>query len=126
MCCPWGFGKMTGYLYNKWLAGLHFWFFFIGVNIIFFPQHFIQMKRRYVEYPVEMESLNALSTFGIIPTGIGMLFFFFMLIEAFVMRRPAGDNYWGEGATTLEWTLSSPPPFHQFNKLPVIADDDHH
>ncbi|HRK63946.1 MAG TPA: hypothetical protein PLN53_06080, partial [Terricaulis sp.] len=38
----------------------------------------------------------------------------------------AGDNPWGEGATTLEWTLSSPPPFHQFNELPVIKPDKHH
>ena len=119
------FGKMTGYLYNKWLAGAHFWLFFIGVNLVFMPQHFIDMKRRYVDYPIEMADLNALSTLGIIPTGLGMLFFFAMLIEAFIVRRPAGDNYWGEGATTLEWTLSSPPPFHQFNKLPVMTYDEH-
>jgi len=43
-----------------------------------------------------------------------------MLAEAFVVRRPAADNYWGEGATTLEWTLSSPPPYHQFNTLPRV------
>jgi len=120
------FGKMSGYLYNKYLAAAHFWLFFIGVNIVFMPQHFIDMKRRYVDYPAEMTDLNALSSFGIIPTGLGMLFFFLMLIEAFWKKRPAGDNYWGEGATTLEWTLSSPPPFHQFNKLPVIGDEDHH
>jgi len=120
------FGKMTGYLYNKWLAALHFWFFFIGVNLIFMPQHFVFMKRRHVDFPVEMADLNALSTLGIIPTGIGMLFFFLMLAEAFIVRRPAGDNYWGEGATTLECTLSSPPPFHQFNKLPRFTSSDHH
>ena len=49
-----------------------------------------------------------------------------MLVELFVMKRKAGNNPWGEGATTLEWTLSSPPPFHQFNELPVIKPDAHH
>ena len=54
----------------------------------------------------------------------GVAFFFFMLIEALLIsRRRVSDNYWGEGATTLEWTLSSPPPFHQFNTLPRIEDD---
>ena len=41
-------------------------------------------------------------------------------VAAFVRRVPAGNNPWGEGATTLEWTLSSPPPFHQFNELPLV------
>jgi cytochrome c oxidase subunit 1 len=43
-----------------------------------------------------------------------------------VFRRKAEANPWGEGATTLEWTLSSPPPFHQFSELPVIKPDTHH
>ena len=51
---------------------------------------------------------------------VGMVFFFLNLIVSLASRRKAEDNYWGEGATTLEWTLSSPPPFHQFETLPVI------
>ncbi len=43
-----------------------------------------------------------------------------MIIEAFLKKRVAGDNPWGEGATTLEWQLSSPPPYHQWETLPVI------
>ena len=43
-----------------------------------------------------------------------------------VSRRKAEANPWGEGATTLEWTLSSPPPFHQFNELPRIKPAEHH
>jgi cytochrome c oxidase subunit I len=42
------------------------------------------------------------------------------LIEAFARKRQAGANPWGAGATTLEWTLSSPPPFHQFEVLPRV------
>jgi cytochrome c oxidase subunit 1 len=48
-----------------------------------------------------------------------------MLLEAAIRRRKAEANPWGEGATTLEWTLPSPPPFHQFNELPVITNDAH-
>jgi cytochrome c oxidase subunit 1 len=48
-----------------------------------------------------------------------------VLLESAIRRRKAEANPWGEGATTLEWTLPSPPPFHQFNTLPVIKDDGH-
>ena len=119
------FGKMFGVMYNKWLAAAHFWLFFIGVNVIFMPQHFLGlngMPRRYVDYPAEFELWNAVSSYGAYITLAGVAFFFLMLIEAFIARRRVGDNYWGEGATTLEWTLSSPPPYHQFNTLPRIED----
>ena len=43
-----------------------------------------------------------------------------MAYTLFFKKKDCADNYWGEGATTLEWTLSSPPPFHQFNELPQI------
>ena len=123
------FGKMSGYLYNKWLAAIHFWLFFIGVNVIFFPQHFLGlngMPRRYVDYPQEFELWNQVSSFGAYITLAGVAFFLLMLIEAFIRKRPASENYWGEGATTLEWTLSSPPPYHQFNTLPRIEENDEH
>ncbi len=48
------------------------------------------------------------------------------MINAFIDKVPAGENPWGEGATTLEWTLSSPPPFHQFETLPRISGDSNH
>ena len=123
------FGKMSGYLYNKWLAAAHFWLFFIGVNVIFFPQHFLGlngMPRRYVDYPQEFELWNQVSSFGAYITLAGVAFFLLMLVEAVIRKRPAGANYWGEGATTLEWTLSSPPPYHQFNTLPRIEQNDEH
>ncbi|WP_371397679.1 cytochrome c oxidase subunit I [Fretibacter rubidus] len=123
------FGKMFGVLYNKWLAAAHFWTFFVGVNLIFFPQHFLGMQgmpRRYVDYPVEFATYNQLSTMGAYLTAVSVLLFFVWVFEALIARRPAGDNYWGEGATTLEWTLSSPPPYHQFSTLPVIGDEDGH
>ncbi|MGJ8563146.1 MAG: cytochrome c oxidase subunit I [Alphaproteobacteria bacterium] len=123
------FGKMSGYQYNRFFATLHFWFFFVGVNVVFFPQHFLGMQgmpRRYVDYPEEFAHWNYVSSIGAFITLAGVFFFFCMLIASFIQRKRVGDNYWGEGATTLEWTLSSPPPYHQFNTLPVIGKDNHH
>jgi cytochrome c oxidase subunit 1 len=50
----------------------------------------------------------------------GLLVFFFTVYRAFATKTQAGDNPWGAGATTLEWTLPSPPPFHQYEVLPRI------
>ena len=58
-------------------------------------------------------------------TLVGLGVFLNVLLDAMVIRRKAEANPWGEGATTLDWTLSSPPPFHQFNELPVITADAH-
>jgi cytochrome c oxidase subunit I len=121
--------KMSGYRYNGFLAGLQFWIMFIGVNVIFFPQHFLGlqgMPRRYIDYPEAFSYWNHISSIGYAITAVGVLIFLVVLAEMFLVRRKAGDNPWGEGATTLEWTLSSPPPFHQFSELPVIKPDAHH
>jgi cytochrome c oxidase subunit 1 len=121
--------KMSGYRYNGFLAGLQFWIMFIGVNIIFFPQHFLGlqgMPRRYIDYPEAFAYWNQISSIGYAITAVGVLIFLIVLVEMFLVRRRAGANPWGEGATTLEWTLSSPPPFHQFSELPVIKPDPHH
>jgi len=117
------FEKIWGVKYNSFLARTQFWLFFVGANIIFFPQHFLGlagMPRRYVDYADGHAFWNAVSSYGYLVMAAGMVVFFVLLIEAAVRRRPAEANPWGEGATTLEWTLSSPPPFHQFNELPKI------
>ncbi|MGJ3232807.1 MAG: cytochrome c oxidase subunit I [Oceanicaulis sp.] len=117
------FEKIFGVKYNSFLARTQFWLFFIGANVIFFPQHFLGlagMPRRYVDYPDGFAFWNMVSSYGYLIMAAGMVVFFALLIEAAMRRRPAEANPWGEGATTLEWTLSSPPPFHQFNELPKI------
>jgi cytochrome c oxidase subunit 1 len=55
-----------------------------------------------------------------------MAVFFINVFWSLFAGKKAEGNVWGEGATTLEWTLSSPPPFHQFETLPVIDDRGHH
>ena len=117
------FPKFTGYMYNEFLGQLHFWVTFIGVNLTFFPMHFVGlsgMPRRYVDYPDAFAGWNEVASIGAFIAGFGVLIFLFMIAEAFAKKRKAADNPWGVGATTLEWTLSSPPPFHQFNELPKI------
>jgi cytochrome c oxidase subunit 1 len=98
------------------------------VNLIFFPQHFLGlagMPRRYVDYPDVFAGWNFVSSIGSYISAVGVLIFFYGIFDAFRRQVPAGNNPWGEGATTLEWTLTSPPPFHQFETLPHITGDSH-
>jgi len=117
------FPKMSGRMYNELLGKLHFFIMFIGVNLIFFPQHFLGldgMPRRIPDYSPAFSYWNWISTVGYMVMAAGMVIFFVNIIWSLVAGKKAPDNYWGEGATTLEWTLSSPPPYHQFETLPKI------
>ena len=117
------FPKITGYLYNETIAKAHFWVTFVGVNILFFPQHFLGlagMPRRYIDYPAAYEAWNEVSTWGSLISAFGVLIFLVGVFSAYSKKVQAPANPWGVGATTLEWTLPSPPPFHQFNTLPII------
>jgi cytochrome c oxidase subunit 1 len=123
------FPKMTGYVVPDWIGRAHFWVSFVGANILFFPQHFLGlagMPRRYVDYPDAYAGWNYISSMGSYIFALGLVLFFYGIYKAFADKVPAGENPWGEGATTLEWTLTSPPPFHQFETLPRIAEDKHH
>ncbi|MEJ0012208.1 MAG: cytochrome c oxidase subunit I [Bauldia sp.] len=117
------FPKMSGYMYNETIGKLHFWVTFIGVNLVFFPQHFLGlagMPRRYVDYPDAFAGWNFISSVGSYISAVGVFIFLYMLYDTFSKKRLAGNNPWGPGATTLEWMLSSPPPFHQWDVLPRI------
>ena len=117
--------KMSGYMYSEIIGKTHFWLTFIGVNLIFFPQHFLGlagMPRRYVDYPDAFAGWNYVSSIGSYISSFAVLVFLFGVYRAFSKKVPAGDNPWGEGVSTLEWTLTSPPPFHQFGDLPEPVD----
>jgi cytochrome c oxidase subunit 1 len=123
------FPKMSGRMYSEFLGQVHFWVFFIGVNVLFFPMHFLGlqgMPRRIPDYSPQYEYFNHFATIGYMIMFAAMIVFFINLIYALFFGKKAPDNPWGEGATTLEWTLSSPPPFHQFETLPVIDGGDSH
>ena len=117
------FPKMSGKMYNEFLGQVHFWTFFLGVNVLFFPMHFLGlqgMPRRYPDYPDAFAYWNHIASLGYVIMAVSMIFFFVNLIMSLAAGRKAGNSPWGEGATTLEWTLSSPPPFHQFETLPKV------
>jgi cytochrome c oxidase subunit 1 len=123
------FGKISGYQYNETLGKLHFWITFVGVNLTFFPMHFLGlagMPRRYVDYPEAFHGWNQVASYGSYIGGAGAVLFIVVIFEALLVKRKCADNPWGVGATTLEWTLPSPPPFHQFNDLPHIGEEAHH
>lgn len=116
-------GKMSGRQYPELLGKIHFWISFIGVNMIFFPMHFAGaagMPRRIVDYPDAYAGWNMISSIGSYISATGVILFLFILYYTLRHGKKAGDNPWGEGATTLEWTVSSPPPFHTFEQLPRV------
>ncbi len=122
------FPKMTGYLYNETIAKAHFWVTFISVNLTFFPQHFLGlagMPRRYIDYPDAFTLWNRVSSSGTYLSAVGLVLFLYLIYDAFARKRLAGNNPWGPGATTLEWTLPSPPPFHTFETLPRFEAVEH-
>ncbi len=118
-------GKMSGRQYPEWMGCVHFWLTFVGVNLIFFPQHFLGlqgMPRRYIDYPDAYAGWNEISSYGAYITGAATVWFIIVaLYTAFFGRKPEG-NYWNvqPQSLTLEWTLPSPPPFHQFEIQPKI------
>ena len=124
------FPKMTGYMYNEALGKLHFWLTFIGANVLFFPQHFLGlagMPRRYADYPDAYAYWNWWSSVGSYITATGTLVFVLgMLYAYFIAKSKAASNPWGVGATTLEWTLPSPPAFHSYERLPTLEQSAHH
>ena len=123
------FGKMWGKNYNEFLGKVHFWLFFVGVNVLFFPMHFLGqdgMPRRIPDYPEAFHYWNHVASWGYVIMGVGVLVFFLNVIISLIGGSKAAANPWGEGATTLEWTLSSPPPFHQFETIPDLRGASSH
>jgi cytochrome c oxidase subunit 1 len=123
------FPKMTGRMYSEKLGHLQFWLMFIGANLTFFPMHFLGlagMPRRYMDYPDAFAGWNLVASIGSYIGAAGVVVFLIMLAQAFLRGPKAANNPWGEGATTLEWTVSSPPPFHTFEELPRIEAGAHH
>ncbi|MEZ0223811.1 MAG: cytochrome c oxidase subunit I [Alphaproteobacteria bacterium] len=118
-------GKMSGRQYPEWAGKLHFFTTFIGVNLTFFPQHFLGlagMPRRIPDYPDGFAMWNHVSSMGAYLSGASTVFFVCLAIYTIFFGKKVGANYWGEGANTLEWHVASPPPFHQFGIQPVVLE----
>jgi cytochrome c oxidase subunit 1 len=116
------FPKMFGRMYRKSVAKLGFVLFFIGFNTLYFPLFLAGvagMPRRYADYLPEYTVYHRLSTIGSWIMVAGILILFGNLLYAMRRGEKAKSNPWG--GATLEWSLPSPPPEHQFEKIPEIT-----
>ncbi len=116
-------GKMCGRQYPETLAKIHFWITLIGVNLTFFPMHFAGlagMPRRIPDYPDAFAGWNLVASIGSYVTAAGTVLFLFIVVYTLRYGKKCEANPWGEGATSLEWSVPSPAPFHTFEQLPRI------
>ncbi|MEM6973030.1 MAG: cytochrome c oxidase subunit I [Pseudomonadota bacterium] len=116
-------GKMSGRQYPELYGKIHFWTFFIGTNITFFPQHFLGrqgMPRRYIDYPEAFALWNYVSSIGAFISFGSFLFFLYVMYYTLTKGEKVTEpNYWDDELGTLEWTLPNPPPEHTFEQLPT-------
>jgi cytochrome c oxidase subunit 1 len=118
--------KMFGVKLDETLGKWCFWFLFVGFNVTFLPMHLMGlegMPRRVFTYANtgRLPELNLIATCGSYVMLVGTLLFAWNVIVSTVRRRPVGDDPWG--ANSLEWATSSPPPEHNFDKLPPIRSE---
>ena len=110
---------LTFYVNQNWM-----WFtVFIGVNLTFFPMHFLGlqgMPRRIPDYPDAYAGWNLVASAGAYISAISVIWFLIIVFKTLYSGQKCPNNPWGEGADTLEWTTTSPPPFHTFEDLPKI------
>ncbi len=114
--------KWTGHMYSETLGKWHFWTSLVFFNVTFFPMHFLGlagMPRRIPDYAMQFADFNMLATIGALGFGLAQLLFVWGIIKCAKGGEKAPNNPW-EGADTLEWTLSSPPPYHSFETPPVV------
>jgi cytochrome c oxidase subunit 1 len=116
--------KMTGKMMGEGLGKVHFWLMLIGFNMTFFPQFQLGldgMQRRIADYPDQYADLNVLSTVGSGIIAVSVVIFVFNFFRSIRKGEPAGDDPWQ--GHTLEWATSSPPPHHNFHRLPPIRSE---
>jgi cytochrome c oxidase subunit 1 len=114
--------KWTGHMYNESLGKWHFWLSTISVNVLFFPQHFLGlagMPRRIPDYAVQFADWNMVSSIGGFVFGLSQLLLVYIIWQTIRGGEQATNEVW-EGAHGLEWTLSSPPPYHTFVQAPEV------
>jgi cytochrome c oxidase subunit 1 len=118
--------KWTGHMYNEALAKWHFWLSVISVNIAFFPMHFLGlagMPRRIPDYALQFTNFNKVSSIGAFIFGFSQLLFLINVVRTVRKHGEKVDAQVWEGARGLEWTLSSPPPYHSFTTPPHVESE---
>ena len=114
--------KWTGNMYSETLGKWHFWLSVIGMNIVFFPMHFLGlagMPRRIPDYALQFTEFNQIATVGAFIFGFSQLIFLAVVLKTVKGGEKASSRVW-EGAEGLEWTLPSPAPYHTFETAPVV------
>nr|WLE66199.1 cytochrome c oxidase subunit I [Aphidius gifuensis]WLE66238.1 cytochrome c oxidase subunit I [Aphidius gifuensis]WLE66368.1 cytochrome c oxidase subunit I [Aphidius gifuensis]WLE66381.1 cytochrome c oxidase subunit I [Aphidius gifuensis]WLE66394.1 cytochrome c oxidase subunit I [Aphidius gifuensis] len=115
------FPLFTGLILNdKWLK-IHFFMIFLGVNLTFFPQHYLGlsgMPRRYSDYPDMYLGWNVISSLGSIMSLVGMIFFIFILWESLLSKRLVIYNKYMN--TSIEWIQLYPPMNHSYDQIPIV------
>jgi cytochrome c oxidase subunit 1 len=114
--------KWTGHMYDETLGKLHFWLSFIGMNMAFFPMHFVGlagMPRRIPDYNLQFADFNMVSSIGAFMFGATQIFFLFIVIKTIRGGEPAPAKPW-DGAEGLEWSIPSPAPYHTFTTPPEV------
>jgi cytochrome c oxidase subunit 1 len=115
--------KWTGTMYDEKLAKLHFWSSLIAFNVAFFPMHFLGlagMPRRIPDYSQQFTDWNMVSTVGAFWFGLSQFIFLYVVLKCIAHKGEKAPGKPWEGATTLEWTLPSPAPYHTFETPPVV------
>ncbi len=123
------FPKITGKLLGETLGKLNFWLLFIGMNVTFFPMHYVGlngMPRRIYTYTSEYgwDALNMLSSLGYLVIFLGVVFFLINFFKSVTNGKEAGHDPWD--APGLEWSIASPPPPYNFAKIPQVVGQDHY
>nr|ASN66003.1 cytochrome c oxidase subunit 1 [Scarites buparius] len=116
------FPLFTGLIMNNNLLKIQFIVMFIGVNLTFFPQHFLGlsgMPRRYSDYPDAYVSWNIISSIGSTISFIGVLLFIYIIWEAFVTQRLV--IFSNQMSTSIEWFQNHPPAEHSYSELPMLS-----
>lgn len=128
-------GKMTGYAYPETWGKIHFWVMFAGVNLTFFPQHFLGlagMPRRIYDYPTAYAYYNYVSSLGSIISLVGVLLFIYVIVRLLTDGVPVTAQSWVVGeffdtradaasSYTLEFIQNSPPTLHTYQELPYLV-----
>ncbi|SEN30876.1 cytochrome c oxidase subunit 1 [Mesobacillus persicus] len=120
--------KMFGTMLDEFLGKITFWLFLIGFHLTFFIQHFLGLmgmpRRIFTFLPNQgLEIGNLVSTIGAFFMAVAVIVLLWNIVITSVKNVKVGNDPWGDGRT-LEWAISSPPPFYNFKQLPLVRGLD--